>query len=119
MDKLLSMLGLAYKAGKIVFGSEGVSGAIRSKNRPPIVLLASDASENSVKRITDGCKYYKVDLITAYVTKQEIGHILKGRSDVACVAVTDIGFANAIREIINKRSTEPQQFAGGALTNDD
>lgn len=118
MDKLLSMLGLAYKAGKIVFGTEGVVGAIRSRHKVPLVLLASDASDNTVKKITDGCRYYKVRLETAYVSKKEIGHILKGRSDVACVAVTNEGFAGAICDIISKQSTDSNHLAGGALTND-
>ena len=114
MDKLLSMLGLAYKAGKIKFGGKGVTDAVRGKNKPDLVLLAQDASENSVKKVSDCCTYYQVRLLTAYATKAQIGHMLKGRSDVACVAVTDSGFANAIFDLINKKPTDSSASAGGA-----
>lgn len=118
MDKLLSMIGLAYKAGKIKFGAEGVIESIRGRYKPGLVLLASDASPNSVKKVTDGCTFHKVPLMTAYVTKQEIGHVLKGRSDVACVAVTDVGFASAISNLITSKTTEQTISSGGVLNDD-
>ena len=115
MDKLLSMLGLAYKAGKIKFGSEGVTESIRGRHKPDLVLLARDASPNSVKKVTDGCAFHKVPFLTAYVTKVEIGHVLKGRSDVACVAINDAGFASVISKLINSKITEQTISSGGAI----
>ena len=56
--------------------------------------------------------------MTAYVTKQEIGHVLKGRSDVACVAVTDAGFASAISNLITSKTTEQTISSGGVLNDD-
>ena len=56
---MLLRIGLGKKAGKIVFGTDAVCDAIR-EGKMLLVLIASDASENSKKRITNCASYYKV-----------------------------------------------------------
>ena len=49
-DSILRMIGLARRAGKIAFGANLVVSAIRSLRKPSLVLMASDASDNTKKK---------------------------------------------------------------------
>ena len=93
MDKLRGTLGLCMKAGKLVTGEEGVLKAIRS-NKAKVVILANDASANTVKKITDSARFYNVPVIF-YSTKADIGRAL-GKNIRASLAVTDEGFGAKI-----------------------
>lgn len=99
---VIRMLGLARRAGKTVFGTTLVRDALRGKKKPFLVLLASDASENSRKRISDSCAFYDAPLALVDLTGEEIGKIIGKGSDVVCVAVTDESMANAIKEKIDE-----------------
>ena len=52
MDAILSMLGLAQKAGRIASGEFATEKAVRS-GRANLILLTEDASANTQKKITD------------------------------------------------------------------
>ena len=99
MNRILSLIGLAYRAGKLKFGSDSVNEAIRGKRKPELVLIASDVSDNSLKRIYDGCAFHGVRNIRLSESMEELGHIIGGRSGVACAAVLDKGFAERIIEL--------------------
>ncbi len=115
MDKLLSMIGLAYKAGKVKFGQQAVLDAVRSRNKPYAVVLSSNAAENAVKKITDSCLFHSVRLLTSNISKEELGYILKNRSEISCIAIIDEGFANVISNLIGQNSTEKSASSGGNL----
>ncbi|GIP33112.1 ribosomal L7Ae/L30e/S12e/Gadd45 family protein [Paenibacillus sp. J2TS4] len=89
-NKLLSGLGLAMRAGKLVFGEEGVLDAIRT-GKAKLVLLAMDASENTSKKFRDKCDSYHVPLIE-YGTREQLGSSV-GKAERVIIAVTDPGFA--------------------------
>ncbi|MBP3396637.1 MAG: ribosomal L7Ae/L30e/S12e/Gadd45 family protein [Clostridia bacterium] len=102
--KALALLGLAARAGRVTVGlpltCEALKNA-RNEKRPQLVLLASDASANTVKRITDRTNYYKVSLCRL----QAAGHTLalavgKRATDVAVVGVTEPHLAAAVRELL-------------------
>lgn len=98
--KLGGMLGLARKAGKIIYGTDRITEYIR--NKPvPIVLLASDISDNTRKRIENCCKYYKTQFSNLNMTMDTLAHFIGQKSVVSAVSVTDKGFAAAILEIID------------------
>ena len=63
MNNFLNTLGLASRARKIVTG-ETLINKIRS-NGVYFVVIASDASDNSKKKITDKCTSYNVDYVIA------------------------------------------------------
>ena len=56
-DKALSMIGLATKAGKIASGEFAVESAVR-KGKACLVIIASDASDNTKKSFNDMGAYY-------------------------------------------------------------
>lgn len=98
--KLGGMLGLARKAGKIIYGTDRITDYIRKKPTH-IVLLASDISENTRKRIENCCKYYKTEYSGLNMTMDTLAHFIGQKSAVSAVSVTDKGFAAAISEIID------------------
>lgn len=96
-DRILSLLGLATKSGKIVSGEFMVEKVVKA-NGAALVIVATDASDGSRKNYTDMCKFYHVP-IYFYATKETLGHCI-GKEIRASVALTDEGFANRIMELM-------------------
>ena len=71
-DRVLSMLGMAARAGKIESGEFSTEKAVKS-GRGRLVIVAEDASGNTKKMFTNMCKYYEVPLVV-FGTKEELGH---------------------------------------------
>lgn len=93
MDKLLGLLGLAKRAGKIAQGTPSCQDAVRKKTAM-LVILAGDASENTKKAISNSCKFYNTNYIICK-DKSVLGKAL-GTDVCSAVAVLDNGFADAI-----------------------
>lgn len=92
-NKLLSNLGLALRAGKLVTGDEGVLDAVRT-GKARLVVLAADASENTRKKYRDKCSSYQVPIIE-YGTREQLGSSV-GKAERVILAITDPGFAQLI-----------------------
>lgn len=92
-NKMLSLLGLAKRAGKVVSGEFSVEKAVKS-GRACLVIVAEDASANTRKSFKDMCTYYKCPLIFT-ATKDELGHAI-GCEFRASAAVMDSGFAQSL-----------------------
>ena len=92
-DKVLSMLSLATKAGKVVSGEFSVEKSVNS-GYADLVIVAEDASDNTKKMFTNMCTYYDVPVFF-YETKEMIGHAI-GKQHRASVSIQDSGFAAAI-----------------------
>lgn len=95
--KLLALLGLAQKAGKIVSGEFAVEQAVRNK-KACLVLVAEDASENSKKSYRDLTGYYGIPCYEVF-SKEEIGESI-GKAHRAALAVTDQGFSLALAKLL-------------------
>lgn len=93
-DKVLAMLGLANRAGRIECGGFCTERAVKG-GRAACVVMAGDSSENTKNAFRNMCAYYGVPLYF-YSSKAELGHAL-GRESRACAAVTDAGLAEQIR----------------------
>ena len=57
-DKVLSLIGLAMKAGKCVSGETMTESETKS-GKAKFVIVAGDASENTKKKFGDMCKFYR------------------------------------------------------------
>ena len=89
----LNSLGLAYRARKVVVGTDVVVTQMQQK-KLVLVILASDASENTKKKISDKAKTYHVDVIES-VTSDQLSQAL-GKFDIKVIGVTDKGFAQLL-----------------------
>lgn len=104
MNKVLGLLGLAKKAGQLEVGEEPTGAAARAKDAR-LLLIASDAADNSYRRLkhfadAGACLYAKLPC-----TKDELGSAL-GRTSCAMVAVTDVGFAEAVAKKLAEDDAE-------------
>ena len=99
--RYLMSLGLASRAGKLVSGEQMTETAVRS-GQARLVILASDASENTRRHFENQCHYYGVPIVYAEsreVLGQAIGKVFR-----ASAAVTDDNFASLItRQMKNER----------------
>ena len=96
MDSIPSLLGLALRAGRLAVGEEPVGVACRC-HKGYLLLLASDAADNTIRRALHFCQAGKTICLTLPLTKQELGSGL-GRASCAMLALTDVGFAAAVAE---------------------
>lgn len=97
-DRVISMLGLAERAGKIASGEFAVEKAVKSYHAH-LVVVASDASDNTKKMFRNMCEYYKVPMVV-YSDKDTLGHGI-GKMMRASLAVLDAGFARAVEKQMN------------------
>ena len=97
---ILQLLGLAARARKIISGEELVVNEVRH-GKAKLVLLASDASANTSKKLTDKCTYYNVEL-HVFGDRYDLGHATGKEARVA-LAITDSGFAKKISSLLNEK----------------
>lgn len=90
MNKLLSVIGLANKAGALVTGTNNVLDSVR-KRKAKLVLVANDISDNTRKLLTDKTTYRSIKIITLPVSMAELGKAL-GKTDTSSAAITDENF---------------------------
>ena len=98
MNKLLFALSLAKKSGKLVVGFDAVKTAVIHGNAH-IVLLATDLSEKTIKRV----QYFCEDITDVYntgLTQFEISQVAQRLTGV--LAVTDENLAKLARNAIEK-----------------
>lgn len=108
-NKLRALLGIAKKAGKAILGTDMTVEAIRSgkKKSVKLILVAADASQTTVKRITNTGSFYKVPIIVTAFDKSELAHIVGSEAELSVVGISDEGFAKAI---IKTRENENGEF---------
>ena len=99
MDKLLNLIGLAQKAGRLAVGEEPTGAAARARDAR-LILVAADAAENSVRRVRHFADAGQCLWCRIGADKDALGRAV-GRSSCAMLAVTDIGFAEAIAKKLN------------------
>ena len=92
-DRVLSLLSLAMKAGKLVSGEFLTEKAVKT-GKATLVIAAEDASDNTKKMFTNMCTYYEVPLY-CWGKKEDLGACI-GREYRAAVALTDPGFRDAV-----------------------
>lgn len=97
-QKLLGLLGLARRAGKLVTGEDMVLAAIR-KGKVNLVFFAQDGGQSTKKKFTDKTNSYDVAFTTA-LTRQEIADATGMARSL--IAVADRGFARKMQEYLKQ-----------------
>lgn len=90
MNKVLGILGLAKRAGALAIGTNSVLESVR-KGKALLVLIASDASSNTQKQLTDKASFRNVPVQTLPFDMAELGHAI-GKDHTVSVAITQEGF---------------------------
>ena len=98
--KVLNLLGLATKAGKIASGEFMTEKSVK-EGRASLVIVSEEASDNTRKMFLNLCTYYKVPMYL-FGTKEELGHAM-GKEFRASLAVLDSGFSKALVKQMERR----------------
>ncbi len=93
VDKAISMIGIAMKAGAICSGEFACEQAIKS-GQAHLCIVASDASDNTKKAFHNSCDFYRVKYIE-YSTKESLGHGI-GKEYRASIVVCDERLSQSI-----------------------
>lgn len=89
-----NLLGLAMRARKLVTGDKLIPGIQNQSVK--LVLIASDASDNTKKKLTDKCSYYGIEWLMIE-DSNELSHAI-GKVNRMAVGVIDEGFSKKINE---------------------
>lgn len=89
----LSLLGLAYRAGKCVLGEEAIIKSIQRK-RAKVVILAEDIGQQTKKKITDKCKSYQIPYV--FIEDREVLSKAIGQTGRVAIAIVDEGFSKKL-----------------------
>ena len=92
-DKVLSLIGLATKAGQTASGEFMTEREVKT-GRAALGIVAGDSSDNTKKKFRDMCEFYKVP-IYFYGDKDTLGHAM-GKEFRASLAILDEGFAKGV-----------------------
>lgn len=95
-DKFYKFLGLVMRAGKIAIGTEQAVIAMR-RGKAVLVIIASDASDATAKKVSDKCNTYNVDCIKVG-NKETLGRSI-GKDERTVLAVTDKSFKAKLMEL--------------------
>lgn len=103
MNRIFSLLGLTMKAGKLVSGEHMVENGIKD-GTILLVILASDASDNTKKKFHDMCTFRNIELIE-FSDKYALGKAL-GKEIRATLGILDVNFAKNIKSKIGENKIE-------------
>ena len=92
-NKVLSLVGLATKAGKTVRGEFSTEKSVKS-GKSFLVIVADDASENTKKKFRNMCEFYDVP-VYFLSDKETVGRAM-GKEFRASLSIQDENFAKAI-----------------------
>ena len=98
-QRIINLLSMAQKAGRIVSGAFAVEQAVKKK-QAVLVLLAEDAAEESKKNFTTLADKFAIPY--AYCLDREtLGRCL-GKDFRAVAALLDDGFAKKLRQLMEE-----------------
>lgn len=97
-NKILGLIGLAMKAGKVSFGADSVEQDIQKK-KVKLVIIAEDSSERTKLKFYNICDKFNIPIMI-YSNIEELSKSI-GKSNKAIVGIKDINFANSIKEKYN------------------
>ena len=96
--KILGLIGLSAKAGKISFGSDSVEDQIKKK-KVKLVIMAEDSSERTKDKFKKLTEKYNIPCIII----GEIEELSKaiGKSNKAIIGIKDLNLSKEIQKINN------------------
>lgn len=100
-NKFISFLGICKKAGKVSMGFDLAVENIE-KGNANLILVTSDLSKNTQKKVISKCKYYNVDYIEINNSIEEIYAFLGKGSGI--ISILDLKCSEKIKSLLNINS---------------
>lgn len=94
MDSALQLLGLIYKAKKLIFGEEVLNRIDEIK----LMIIANDISEKQRIRFEKKCHYYQIDVLSIFSSEQLQNAL--GKKNVKVIGIIDQGFKKSLLDKI-------------------
>jgi len=104
--EILNFIGLMNRAGSLITGTELVLNGIRS-GKVKFVLIDSQVSENTLKKITDKCRYYNVSYIEV-IGESGLGTAI-GNPSRKVAGITDPKFVKALQKKLKETHSFSQR----------
>lgn len=92
-DRILSLLGICRRAGRLVIGAQPTVDSIKAK-KAKLIICANDFSQRSAKPVLEAAHSHNVRIITINRCKEELSIALGKLCGV--VSVEDDGFAEKL-----------------------
>ena len=102
-DRILSLLGLCRRAGKLVIGADPTIESI-IKGKSKIVIFASDFSKNSIKPVLTAAHSGNIKAFCINRSKDELSFALGKLCGV--LSVEDKGFADKLSQLIENENEQ-------------
>lgn len=96
-NRVLGLIGISTKAGKISFGTEQVKETI-IKNKAKLVIVAEDASDRLKESFMYECEKHKVPIVT-FSTIEKLSKSI-GKINKAVICIRDKNLSEEIYKII-------------------
>ena len=100
-DRILSLLGICKRAGKLITGADMTIDSIR-KNKAKLVIFANDFSKSSKKSVQTAADECNVEFRRVLFRSEEIGFALGKICGV--MTTEDKGFADKLEQLIENES---------------
>lgn len=105
-QKLINLLTICRKAGKLIMGFDTVKDMVK-KSEASIAMAAEDISANTLKEMRFFCKNNGTDVVMLEISSDDMLYAV-GKKTVA-MAVCDPGFAAKILRLCDDDKTVPQK----------
>lgn len=105
-QKIINILTICRKAGKIIPGFDAVKDAIYEGN-VSCVIVTEDISDKTLKEVRFICKNCKVDIVELELDSYDMFDVVGKQAVVA--AISDFGFANKIRTLGKVTTEKPDR----------
>ena len=102
-DRILSLLGLCRRAGKLVIGADPTIESI-IKGKSKIVIFANDFSKNSIKPVLTAAHSGNIKAFCINRSKDELSFALSKLCGV--LSVEDKGFAEKLSQLIENENEQ-------------
>ncbi|MCL2420253.1 MAG: ribosomal L7Ae/L30e/S12e/Gadd45 family protein [Defluviitaleaceae bacterium] len=101
--KISSLLSLCSKAGMLSTGEE-IGEKLLQRDEAELVIIASDASDNTKKKFNNKCFYYQKPI--RIFGEKEVMSKCVGKSNRTVYVITDSGFAERLQALIDSQETK-------------
>ncbi len=103
MDKLLSLLGLARRAGRLTLGFDAVCGSVQ-KQESKLILTAEDVSEGTMRKLNNRLSGMEIDIREIPFGLDQINAAIG--KPVRIISINDSGFARRMIELLETGNGE-------------
>ena len=103
MDKVLSLLGLARRAGRVTLGFDAVCASVM-KNESRLILAAADVSEGTMRKLRNHLSENESNIREMPYTQAQINAAIG--KPVRLISINDGGFAARLTELLDNGNGE-------------